>query len=145
MGMLVVVILLSPSGSSRAANTLDEAQVVDCPVVLLKHWQAANQTEKMSFLLGFVTMLEMDKEWQGQKPLPITASINQSWVRGLADVTFGQMAKRLDEYVAAHPDKLDMPLVEALGRIYVVPKMTEKELQQAEDHYRAMRNIGDAR
>jgi hypothetical protein len=141
LGMLSTGALTHASGEAFAAGKLGVKEAVNCPTVRLKHWQDASKQERMAFLLGLATMLEMEKEWQGEKPLSIKKSINHTWVRGLDGVTFGEMAKSLDEYIAQNPDKLDMPLPEALGRIYVAPKMTEKEIKEAGEHYQAIQKM----
>jgi hypothetical protein len=138
VGMMAIGLSLFAADDARAAGKLGVKEAVNCPTVRLQHWQEASKQERMAFLLGFATMLEMEKEWQGEKPLSIKKSINHTWVRGLDGVTFGEMAKSLDEYIAQNPDKLDMPLPEALGRIYVAPKMTEQEIEEAAEHYQAI-------
>ena len=129
----------APEQGSAASASLSNAQVVNCPSVLLKHWRASTQNEKMAFLLGLATMLEMEKEWQGSAPLGINQSINNSWIRGLSGVSFGQMANSVDSYAAQHPDQMEMSVVEALGRIYVQPVLSDQERMQAGERYRTLR------
>jgi hypothetical protein len=141
VGMLTTGALALAADQAFAAGKLGAKEAVNCPTVRLQHWQEANKQERMAFLLGFATMLEMEKEWQGEKPLSIKKSINHSWVRGLDGVTFGDKARSLDEYIVQNPDKLDMSVAEALGRIYVAPKMTEPEKKEAGEHYQAIQKM----
>lgn len=137
---IFTVFSLAPADSRAAQSGLSNVQAVNCPSLLLKHWKASNQNEKLAFLFGFATMLEMEKEWQGSRPLAITSSINNSWVRGLAGVSLGEMASSIDRYAAEHPDKMKYSVMEVLGRIYVSPKLTEQERKMARKHYQRMQS-----
>ena len=132
---------MTPEAAGAAAPAVRNAPAVNCPSVLLKHWRSSTQNEKLSFLLGFATMLEMEKEWQGSAPLGINQSITGSWVRGLSGVTLGQMANSVDRYAAEHPDQMDVSVIEVLGRIYVQPVLSDQERRQAGDHYRMLRPV----
>lgn len=137
---IFTVFSLAPASSQAAQSRLANVQAVNCPSLLLKHWKASNKNEKMAFLLGFATMLEMEKEWQGTTPLAISSSINNSWVRGLSGVTLGQMASSIDSYIAEHPDQMDRSVIEVMGRIYVSPKLTEQERKIAREHYQRIQS-----
>lgn len=133
MGALAVL-----PATSSAADTLESVSAVSCPLVTMKHWKASDRDEKLAFLFGFASMLEMEKEWQGGKPLPIDKSIAPSWVRGLSGKTLGQLCDALDEYAAKYPDALEISVVEVLGRLYVAPQLTATEKKVAGAHYRQL-------
>lgn len=116
-----------------------EAQSGSVPVVTLEHWRDSTPNERYAFLIGFVTMLEMEKEWQGDKPLTIGYSITASWVRGLAGKTLGDLSKALDDYIAQHPDDTESSVIGVLGRIYVSPALTPAEKEEARAHYRQIK------
>lgn len=116
-------------GEARARLAAQEA--LDTPIVTLAHWQASNRHDKLSFLLGFVTMLGMEREWQAKSPLPIKQSIVGTWVKGLDGIALGDISDTLDRYAAEHPDEGGKPILEALGEIYIRPKMTKGEREQA--------------
>lgn len=124
---------------SNADQRLASVQAVSCPSVQLKHWKSSSQHEKLAFLFGFATMLEMEKEWQGDKPLTIGYSITASWVRGLAGKTLGDLSKALDDYIAQHPDDTESSVIGVLGRIYVSPALTPAEKEEARAHYRQIK------
>ena len=133
--------LASGQASSEAASRqekIERISAVNCPAVRLSHWQNSSEQERFAFLFGLVTMLEVEREWQGSKPLPVNRSTVGTWSRGLAGVTLKAMDTALAEYIAANPDKLDMPVVEALGRIYVRPEMSDSELALARSRYAEM-------
>ena len=131
VGAFGVTDLAAYPGQASAAEALAGVNAVNCPVVRLDNWRNSPRNEKLAFLFGFATLLELEKEWQHNKPLPIKQSVVGSWVRGLDGVTLGQMCDALDKYVAQHPEQLERSVLEALGSIYVRPKMTQSEISAA--------------
>ncbi|MDL2279220.1 hypothetical protein LJC15_00965 [Desulfovibrio sp. OttesenSCG-928-G11] len=122
-----------------ASADLSGVSAVSCPVLTLKHWQASTEKEKMAFLLGLASFLELERWWQHDQPLPVSRSITQSWVKGLAGTTLGQMATALDAYVEKHPDRLDEPVLKVLGRMYVRAALSPAEKKEAGDRYEQIR------
>ncbi len=140
VGLFTMGVLLLSPGASGAADTLSKAgSAVSCPSVTLQNWKDSTKQEKLAFLLGFATMLEIEKEWQGEAPLPIEQSINGSWVRGLTGQTLDQLAAALDLYVTEHPDQQDRNVVSVLGALYVRPALTPQEKERAAAHYRQIK------
>lgn len=120
---------------AKDLGSFSQEGAVECPCVTLAHWRASSHDEKMSFLLGIVTMLEMERFWQGGKGLKVSQSLNGIWARGLSGVTLDQMRARVDQYAVEHPDQEDVSVVEVLARAYVQPRMTAAERRQADEHY----------
>lgn len=134
IGALLVPCLYGTSSQARSAIASQEA--MSLPSLTLQAWQVSAKNEKMAFLFGLATMIELEKEWQGANPLPISRSLNESWVRGLDGVPLGTMCAAVDKYITDHPSFSQMSVLEALGRIYVRPKLTDAELRQAADKAR---------
>jgi hypothetical protein len=131
---------LAAAPQARAERTeLADVSAVNCPVVRLNHWQASTRTEKLAFLFGLVSMLELERHWQQGQPLPIERSINQSWVKGFTGKTLGEIADALDDFAAKNPDRLEMPVLVAIGRLYVRPSLTPAERKAAGDRYEQIR------
>lgn len=130
LGAFVLSGLFASPAVSHASNA-EKISAVGVPVLQMKHWARSSQDEKLAFLFGFASLLELEKEWQGAKPLPLNQSIVGSWVRGLDGVTLGQMARALDKYAKENPDDLSRPVVEVMGITYVRPKLSEAELARA--------------
>ncbi len=110
---------------AKSGNAIAQATVTEVPLVRLKHWRDSTDQERYGFLVGFVTALEMEREWQGAKPLPLQQSLNGNWIKGLYGVTLKDMNDNLNAYIAANPDDLNRPVVEYLWFTYVQPKVTE--------------------
>ncbi len=132
---LALILCAAPLTGAAKTPAVADSSAISCPAVTLQHWKDSSNEERYSFLLGFVTMLELEKEWQGAKPLPIGKSLNNSWVAGLSGVTLRDMAKAVDDFISANPDKLDTQVVAALGHIFIRPKLTEQQLKEANARY----------
>lgn len=128
-GALIAPCVYATNGHATSPGAKQEA--MSLPALTLQNWQASAKNEKLSFLFGLATMVELEKEWQGGQPLPISQSLNESWVRGLDGVSLGTMSAALDKYADEHPTLSQMSVLEALGRIYVRPKLNEAERNEA--------------
>lgn len=129
LGALLVPCAYSTPGHAASPSTTQE--VLCLPMLTLQDWQASQKNEKLAFLFGIASMIELEKEWQGAKPLPISKSLNQSWVRGLDGVSLNAMRGAVDKFAEDHPTLSQMSVLEALGRIYVRPKLSETERREA--------------
>lgn len=126
------------AGTLQPVRELETITVVSVPDVSLEHWRNTPLDERYAFLLGFISMLEMERAWQGQYPLSIEQSTVGGWTRGLSGVSLQNMNIALDRFISAHPNQLNMNVLEALGRIYVRPKLTKAEQEAGAAHYRAV-------
>lgn len=125
------------AASSRAEGAAETRS--SYPSFTMEHWKYSSKEEKMAFLFGFLSALEMEKEWQRGKFLPISKSTVGSWIKGLDGMTLDQIRESLDAYLEQNPDKKGMNVIEVLGRMYVRPKMTPAERKEAADHYARVR------
>lgn len=110
----------APDGAKATAQ--EASQVA----VSLKTWKDSTEQERYGFLVGFMSMLELEKKWQGEKPLPLKQSLVPSWSRGLSDVTLKQIHDTINEYIAANPGDMDRQVVEVMWFKFAQPKVTEK-------------------
>lgn len=104
-GWLALALLL-------AVPALGQAREV--PLVTGEHWVKSTAQERKAFLVGAATIMELEQEVQGTPPPPPNKSLVDVWCRGLSHFTFDQMAKAIDDWYAAHPDRLSRPVVEVM-------------------------------
>ena len=119
--LMAALVFSSPLLAQRANQTVEEK--VTNTGVTLTAWNDSTQQEKYAYLLGLMTMVEMEKNWQGENPLPFKQSLASSWSIGLSDMTFKQIADTVDNYAAAHPDEGQRQVVEVLWFQLVQPKI----------------------
>ncbi len=135
MFLALMGLLLVPTAGFAASSIATGQVETSYPSFTMNHWKHSSKDEKMAFLFGFISALEMEKEWQGGKFQPIGKSTVGSWVKGLSGMTLDQMRESLDSYIAQNPDKKDANVLEVLGVMYVRPKMTAEERKEAAAHY----------
>ncbi len=121
--------LMVPVGA--LAEDLSQGQikneaVADTPVVTLQRWQNAEENERYAFLVGFVTMLDIEHSWQGDNPRPYKESLIGCWHQGLGGMTYKELYTRIENYIAAHPGDLELPLPQVIWFDIVQPKVADK-------------------
>ena len=101
-------------------------EVTDTPTVTLERWQNANEDERYSFLVGFMTMLDIEHSWQGDHPRPYKESLIGCWYQGLKGMTYKEVYTAIQDYIAAHPGDLELPLPQVIWFELVQPKVADK-------------------
>ena len=96
------------------------------PTVTLQRWQNATEDERYSFLVGFVTMLDIEHSWQGDNPRPYKESLIDCWYQGLKGTTYKELYAVIENYIAAHPGDLELPLPQVIWFEVVQPKVADK-------------------
>ena len=96
------------------------------PMVTLQRWQNANEDERYSFLVGFMSMLDIEHSWQGDNPRPYRESLIGCWYQGLKGMTYKDVYAAVENYIAAHPGDLELPLPQVIWFELVQPKVADK-------------------
>ena len=105
---------------------LKDTEVNATPKVTLERWQNADERERYSFLVGFVTMLEIERSWQGDAPRPYKESLIDCWYQGLNGMTYQELYASIENYIATHPGDLELPLHHVIWFELVQPKVADK-------------------
>lgn len=116
------------------------SQASTLPAVTVSHWRKTAEREKQAFLLGFISMLDLEKEWQGGQLLPMKDSLIGNWSRGLNGLTISQIAQGIDEYIAANPGQPDKPVLEVMWFKFVQPTVKETLGPEVKAKGRQLRN-----
>jgi len=109
------VVLLSASASVRAEDK-------PFPVVTGDHWVNATPAERMAFISGLTTMIELEKEVQGTTPPQDQRSLIPAWVGGLSRFTLKEIVAALDDIYTKKPELKAKPVVEVLWYEVAFPK-----------------------
>ena len=125
---LFVCLAAAPAPAFGAApdGLKGSAQEASQVAVSLKTWKDSTEQERYGFLVGFMSMLELEKKWQGDKPLSLKQSLVPSWSKGLSDISLKQIHDTINEYIAANPGDMDRQVVEVMWFKFAQPKVTEK-------------------
>ncbi len=126
---------MAAEGATKAETkaAIEKKEALDFPIVTLQQWKDASQDARYGLLIGFVSAIEIEKQWQGKKPLKLEQSLNNSWAKGFDGFTLKNIHDHIDAYVATNPENLQITLVEYLWYAYAQPKVTEKVSRKKRD------------
>ncbi|WP_156921831.1 hypothetical protein [Desulfovibrio inopinatus] len=105
--ILAVLCVLGLFATVVPANASHEV-----PEVNGKVWMDANQPEKLGYILGIATMVELEQDAQGENPA--TNSLINGWVRRLSPYTIKEIVQKLDQFYQTNPNFMDRQVVEVL-------------------------------
>ena len=100
------------SGSVRAQEV---------PLVTGEHWMKSSEELKKAYLLGIANIVQIELAFEGQSPASDAQSILPRMVKGLKGETLDSVRDNLTKWYAAHPDRMQRPVIETLWFEMVVP------------------------
>ena len=110
LGALAICALIAGTALSAGAAMPSQG----FPVITGEHWVNATPEERLAFIAGLTTMIELEKEVQGDMPQPPQKSLIPSWVKGLSQLTLKDIVAALDGVFAKKPELKAKPVVEVL-------------------------------
>ncbi|WP_243367190.1 hypothetical protein [Fundidesulfovibrio soli] len=96
------------------------------PIITGEHWINATDGERLAFIAGLTTMVELEKEVQGDNLPPVQKSLIPSWVRGLSRYTLKEIVAAMDKAFAKKPELKSKPVVEVLWYEVAIPETPAK-------------------
>lgn len=126
LALLFGAAFIAPDSAFAQLPAPKSDEVGDTTTVTLQRWQDAGESERYSFLIGFVTMLEIEHSWQGENQLPFKQSLIDSWYQGLQGMSYKDLYNRINNYIASHPDDMQLPLPQVIWFDVVQPKVADK-------------------
>ena len=112
--VLACLALVLGSGIARA----DEV-----PIVTGEHWVKSSEEVKKVYLVGVANVLQIETAYFGATPPTDAQSFVPRLVRGLKGQTLDGVRETLNKWYAAHPDRLQRPVIETLWFEIVVPSL----------------------
>jgi len=92
------------------------------PVVTGRQWTQSSREEKLAFVNGMATMIELEKEAKGlANPAVASPGLIDGWVSGLSGMRLDDIVGKLDAYYRKYPAMSDRPVVEVLWYEVAVP------------------------
>ena len=104
--------LAALSGTARA----DEV-----PLVTGEHWTRSSDELKKAYLVGIANVAQVETAYNGANPPTDAQSIVPRMVKGLKGQTLDGVREGLNKWYAAHPDRLQRPVIETIWFEMVVP------------------------
>ncbi|CAG9170563.1 hypothetical protein [Cupriavidus pinatubonensis] len=97
------------------------ARADEVPLVTGKQWTESSDQMKKAYLVGIANVVQVDIAYHAGKAPPDTQTIVPRLARGLKGQTLDSVRVGLDRWYAAHPDRLQRPVIETIWFEMVVP------------------------
>jgi hypothetical protein len=97
------------------------ARADEVPIVNGEHWTKSSEQVKKAYLVGVANVLQVEAAYQGPNPPSDAQSMVPMASRGLRGQTLDSVRSAVDAFYAAHPDRLQRPVVEVIWYEVVVP------------------------
>jgi len=90
-----------------------------------KLWQESVNSDKMSYLIGASNFISLEHAYQlnGANPPTNKQSSIPDFYTNIEDVTLDKAIATIDDWYAAHPDKLDKPVLAVIWETLVEPNL----------------------
>lgn len=97
------------------------ARADEVPLVNGQHWTQSTEQLKKVYLIGLANVMQVESAFQAGNAPSDAQSIVPRAVKGLKGHTLDSVREGLDRWYAAHPDKLQRPVIETIWFELVVP------------------------
>jgi hypothetical protein len=115
----VVLLMLGVFG-----GTMLEAAAPEPLLLTGEHWQTMSSESKIAYISGVGNLVEYERH---QLNTPSAGRQRKSFLpylaRGLSGISINGVVSREDNYYATYPDQLKRPVVDAIFRSVVLPRM----------------------
>jgi hypothetical protein len=95
----------------------------EVPIVTGELWTKSSEQAKKAYLVGIANVLQIEWAYEGTNPPPDAQSLVPRFVKGLKGETLDTVREGLDQWYAAHPDRLQRPVIETIWFEMVVPRL----------------------
>ena len=113
--LVISVVLAVTSGLARAQEV---------PLVTGEHWMKSSEETKKAYLIGMANIAHVELAY-GTAPASDAQSILPRMVKGLKGQTLDSVRQALDKWYAAHPDRMQRPVIETIWFEMVVPGLVK--------------------
>jgi hypothetical protein len=86
-------------------------------------WQRASPDQKQAFLFGIANAISVAIGWDARHVPENQTTFSRRARDGLAGVSLGEVAQRVDAWYAANPGRLDTPVVAVMWLDIAKPKL----------------------
>jgi hypothetical protein len=93
----------------------------EVPIVTGEHWTKSSEEMKKAYLVGVANILQVEVAYEGVNPPSDAQSIAPRFAKGLKGQTLDSVRQALNDWYAAHPDRLQRPVIETIWFELVVP------------------------
>ena len=125
MSMRLSLRTVTVLGWMALALAVGSARAEEVPVVTGEHWVKSSEALKKAYLVGIANMMQLEAAYAGANAPSDTQSTVPRFVRGLKGQTLDSVRQSLDAWYAAHPDRVQRPVIETMWFELVVPGLAK--------------------
>jgi hypothetical protein len=103
------------------------ARADEVPLVTGEHWVKSTEQVKKAYLVGIANVLQVEIAYEGANPPSDAQSVVPRFVKGLKGHTLDTVRDGLDKWYAAHPDRVQRPVIETIWFEMVVPGLQKSK------------------
>ncbi len=97
------------------------ARAEEIPLVTGEHWTKSTEETKKAYLVGMANIVQIEMAYEGAAPASDAQSVLPRMVKGLKGQSLDSVRDGLDKWYAAHPDRMQRPVIETIWFEMVVP------------------------
>ena len=114
-----------PAAEKQAVQGTEQRMEKAMAMPLLRGavWQKMTQDEKIAFLWGAAHVIVVEREMVSYFPQLENQNFSMKVAQGMPHATMNDIARRVDEFYAAHPAQLDEPVVAVIWDEMVKPNL----------------------
>jgi len=105
------------------AMTCGAVGAVEVPLVDGTLWIKSSEDVKKAYLVGLANMVQVEAAYNADNPLVVEGGFSPRVARGMKEQTLGSVLEALNQWYAAHPERLQRPVVETIWFEMVVPAL----------------------
>ena len=113
--MTMVPVLLA------AALACSHVRAQEVPLITGEHWTRSSEQLKKVYLIGVANVIQIETAYHAGNAPPDSQTVIPRAAKGLRGQTLDTVRIGLDRWYAAHPDRLQRPVIETLWFEMVVP------------------------
>lgn len=126
----LMAVLPGVSMAQKRGKEFITTPIADSPILVkMSDWKDSGPRQRYAFLVGFMSMLDLENEWQAannKTPLPFKQSLVSSWAQALESKSLQEIYRGLNRYLKENPGQLDKPVTEVMWFTFVQPTIQEK-------------------
>jgi len=103
------------------------ASAQEIPLVTGEHWTRSSEQAKKAYLVGIANVVQVEMAFAEGNPPSDAQSFLPRLVRGLKGQTLDTVRQTIDAWYAAHPDRLQRPVIDTIWFELVVPGLEKNK------------------
>ena len=113
-GGMLGIVLLASTATTAMGQDLSQNEELMVRLIQGTHWVESDEKAKIGYLYGLENFAEVEQAMHGDNVPADDASLVPVLVRGLSGKSVEDVMEELDAFYAAHPEKLERPVLETI-------------------------------